>query len=137
MCVPAFGIHNTFQENDILTGLGVYPDESIFEPPSCPLQFVYIETKHSHTGKGVHTLSQWRKAFLSRVSNFVSVKLISRGWEASPSGFVSPSMIFGKDSARPQTWDETWKGWSVTTIVFLACFLVMAKRFLPQSLGRI
>lgn len=51
MCVPAFGIHNTFQGNDILPGLVVYSDESLFEPHFCPLQFVYIEAKHSHAGK--------------------------------------------------------------------------------------
>lgn len=28
-CVPALGIHNTFQENHILTGLVVYSEEGI------------------------------------------------------------------------------------------------------------
>lgn len=51
MCVPAFGFHNTFQENDILTGLAVYSDERLLEPHFCPLQFVYVKAKHSHTGK--------------------------------------------------------------------------------------
>lgn len=75
--MPAFGIHNTFQENHILTGFFVYSKESIFAPHFSVPQFVYTEAKHSHTGR-LDNLSQRRAVFLFRVRNFMSAKLIIR-----------------------------------------------------------
>lgn len=63
-CVPAFGIHNTFQENHILTSLVVYAEEGIFALHFSTLEFVYIEEKHSPTGRDQTLfLNGWRLLF--------------------------------------------------------------------------
>lgn len=86
----------------------------------------------------VHTLSQWRRAFLSRISNPVSVELINRSLETSPSGYTtSVSVIFGKGKALSQAMDEICKSRNLTRAVFSACCLLIAELFWPPSLWRI
>ena len=74
-CVPAFGIHNTFQENHILASLVVYAKEGIFAPHFSTLVCLHWSKTFLHS-KRLDTLSQWRKASLFRVRNFMSAKLI-------------------------------------------------------------
>ena len=73
--VPPFGIHNTFQENHILTSLVVYAKEGIFAPHFSTLVCLYWDKTFSHR-KTLDTLSQWRGHSLFGVRNFMSAKLI-------------------------------------------------------------